>query len=118
MGSLGPAAGSPPGRAPHTGRLHHTEIWVDDITTARSTLGWLFEALGYTPGEPWKNGTSYVGAHDYLVLESGPDVLAGPHRRCAPGVNHLAFAAGDRRRVDELTRQALQRGFTDRKSVV
>lgn len=117
MGGIIPGAAAGPGishtsgQAAPTGRLHHTEIWVSDIAMARSTLGWLFEELGYAPGESWKHGTNYVGAHDYLVLEAGPDVLERPHRRRAPGINHLAFRAGDRRRVDELTQEALQRGF-------
>ncbi|MFL4472523.1 VOC family protein [Paeniglutamicibacter sp. MACA_103] len=111
MGSIGHHAAHVRESAPRTGRLHHTEIWVRDMAASRDTLGWLFEELGYTPGDSWKDGTSYVGAHDYIVLESGPDVLGEPHRRKAPGVNHLAFSAGSRRRVDEITSQALSRGF-------
>ncbi|GAA1496168.1 hypothetical protein GCM10009628_11700 [Paeniglutamicibacter kerguelensis] len=96
---------------PRSGRLHHTEIWVRDLEASRATVGWLLEQLGYGPGEPWANGTSYHGANDYIVLESGPDVLPVAHQRCAPGVNHLAFAAGSRKRVDGLAAAAIQRGF-------
>ena len=96
---------------PSSGRLHHTEIWVRDFEASRATIGWLLEQLGYVPGEPWANGTSYQGAHDYIVLESGPDVLPVAHRRCAPGVNHLAFAAGSRKRVDGIASAAIERGF-------
>lgn len=92
-------------------RLHHVEIWVRDLADARATLGWLFEELGYVAGEPWACGVSYRGTDEYIVLEAGPDVLAEPHRRRAPGVNHLAFVAGDAIRVDELTALALDRGF-------
>ncbi|GAA1878898.1 hypothetical protein GCM10009715_26920 [Paeniglutamicibacter psychrophenolicus] len=111
MGSVGPHTARDSVMAPRSGRLHHTEIWVRDLAASRATLGWLFQELGYTPGDSWKDGTSYVGAHDYIVLESGPDVLEEPHRRKVPGVNHLAFATGSRSRVDELTSQALSRGF-------
>ena len=111
MGSLGHHAPHCCESAPRSGRLHHTEIWVRDLAASRATLGWLFEELGYAAGDSWKAGTSYVGAQDYIVLESGPDVLGEPHRRKAPGVNHLAFFAGSRRRVDEITSQALSRGF-------
>ena len=76
-----------------------------------ATIGWLLEQLGYSPGEPWANGVSYQGANDYVVLESGPDVLPVAHERCAPGINHLAFAAGNRARVDWLAAAALRRGF-------
>ncbi|WP_411734782.1 VOC family protein [Paeniglutamicibacter sp.] len=96
---------------PRSGRLHHVEIWVRDLTASRASLGWLFQELGYTPGESWPHGTSYIGSHDYIVLESGPDVLDLQHRRCGPGLNHLAFVAGSRARVDELTAEAVARGF-------
>ncbi|MFJ6416400.1 glyoxalase [Paeniglutamicibacter sp. NPDC091659] len=96
---------------PGSGRLHHTELWVRDFDASRATVGWLLEQLGYSPGEPWANGVSYQGAHDYIVLESGPDVLPVVHQRCAPGVNHLAFAAGSRSRVDGITSAAIERGF-------
>jgi hypothetical protein len=81
------------------------------MAASRGTLGRLFEELGYTAGVCWKGETSYVGAHDYIVLESGPDVLDEPHRRKAPGVNHPACSAGSRRRVDAPTWQAQCSGF-------
>lgn len=110
MGSLAPeGVGAATARS---GRLHHVEIWVRDLAASRATLGWLFRELGYTPGDTWPNGTSFVGAHDYIVLESGPDVLDARHRRRAPGLNHLAFVAGSRKRVEELTAEAVARGFT------
>lgn len=112
MVSEGPHTGQERVSVPRSGRLHHTEIWVRDLEASRATLGWLFQELGYTPGDSWKDGTSYVGAHDYIVLESGPDVLDEAHRRKAPGVNHLAFAAGSRRSVDGLTVRALSPGFS------
>ena len=82
-----------------------------DFDASRATVGWLLEQLGYVPGEPWANGVGYRGAHDYIVLESGPDVLPVAHQRCAPGVNHLAFAAGSRSRVDGMASAASERGF-------
>ena len=63
------------------------------------------------PGEGWAEGRTYQGAGEYLVLEAGPDVAAGAHERTRPGLNHLAFRAGSRARVDELTAAARDRGF-------
>ncbi|MDO5745442.1 MAG: hypothetical protein Q4P23_13365, partial [Micrococcaceae bacterium] len=83
--------------APGSGRLHHSEIWVRDLDASRAT---------------WLRGTSYVGARDYIVLESGPDVFDEPHRRRSPGLNHLAFVAGSRRCVYHLGAEALAHGFT------
>jgi probable phosphoglycerate mutase len=104
-----PADVGPPRRV---GRLHHVEIWVEDLTRARRTLGWLFQQLGYAVSGEWSEGTSYQGAGEYLVLESGPDVGPGGHDRLRPGLNHLAFHAGSRADVDALVDSAVQRGFT------
>jgi ribonuclease HI/catechol 2,3-dioxygenase-like lactoylglutathione lyase family enzyme len=100
------------GTVRRVGRLHHVEIWVEDLARARQTLGWLFEQLGYAVSGEWSEGTSYQGAGEYLVLESGPDVGPGGHDRLRPGLNHLAFHAGSRAEVDALVESAVQRGFT------
>lgn len=93
-------------------RLHHIEIWVADQEIARNTLGWLFTQLGYEISGEWSAGTSYQGAGEYIVLEHGPDVANAPHDRTRPGLNHLAFYAGSRQDVDQLTEAAQQHGFT------
>jgi probable phosphoglycerate mutase len=98
-------------RAP-TGTLHHVEIWVQDLEAARSSMGWLFERLGFVPKDTWNTGASWAGNGTYLVLEAGPDVLPGPHERRRPGVNHLAFNAGTRAEVDLLARRAGSHGWT------
>ena len=100
------------GSATPTGRLHHVEIWVDDLAQARRTLGWLFEELGYVLSGEWTEGASYQGAGEYLVIERGPDVSAGAHDRLLPGLNHLAFRAGSRADVDGLSTAAQAVGFT------
>ncbi|GAA1662272.1 hypothetical protein GCM10010977_00360 [Citricoccus zhacaiensis] len=110
-----PAAGAAPaGVVPprRVGRLHHVEIWVEDLEAARSSLGWLFQELGYAVSGEWSEGTSYQGAGEYLVLESGLHVRAGSHDRLRPGLNHVAFHAGSRAEVDALTEAAQSRGFT------
>ncbi|REE02814.1 reverse transcriptase-like protein [Citricoccus nitrophenolicus] len=108
-GAAAPAGVVPPRRV---GRLHHVEIWVEDLEAARSSLGWLFQELGYAVSGEWSEGTSYQGAGEYLVLESGPHVRVGSHDRLRPGLNHVAFHAGSRADVDALTEAARSRGFT------
>lgn len=93
------------------GRLHHVEVWVADLEAAERSLGWMLEQLGYECNGRWKQGRSYQGAGEYIVLESGADVAAGGHERRRPGLNHLAFMAGTRAQVDALTELALERGF-------
>jgi catechol 2,3-dioxygenase-like lactoylglutathione lyase family enzyme len=94
-----------------TGRLHHVELWVEDLEQSGRTLGWMFEQLGYVPGDDWPTGRSWRGAGEYLVLEAGPDVEPGTHARKRPGLNHLAFHAGAREDVERLARAAQQRGW-------
>lgn len=95
-----------------TGMLHHVEIWVRDLESARSSMGWLFERLGFVPKDDWDNGASWAGSGTYLVLEAGPDVLPDPHERRRQGVNHLAFNAGTRAEVDLLARRAASHGWS------
>jgi len=94
-----------------TGRLHHVELWVQDLEASTVTLGWMFEQLGYTPADAWPTGRSWHGAGEYLVLEAGPDVEPGTHRRKRPGLNHLAFRAGDREEVERLALLAQTHGW-------
>ena len=92
-------------------RLHHVEIWVPDLGRARASFGWLFERLGFTPKDAWEGGFSYASGTFYVVVEAGPDVLAAPHERRRPGVNHLAFSAGSRDAVELLARRASSHGW-------
>ena len=93
------------------GRLHHVEIWVADAAAAEGSWGWLLSRLGYLPRSRWEHGVSWGLGDTYLVIESGPDVRAGGHQRCRPGVNHLAFHAGSRAEVDALVAEAPRYGW-------
>ena len=93
------------------GAIHHLELWVSDIEAADASLGWLLHALGYELADTWPVGRSWRLGDAYIVLESGPDVLAGVHERRRPGLNHLAFHAGSEREVDELTAEAIRHGW-------
>ncbi|MUK00788.1 reverse transcriptase-like protein [Vibrio cholerae] len=113
------AAAATPERSPEaeptprpTGRLHHVEVWTQDLTAALASLGWLLERLGFPRKDTWTNGASYGSDDFYFVLESGPDLASGGHERRRPGVNHLAFRAGTRADVDLLTRRAASHGWT------
>lgn len=94
-----------------SGRLHHIELWVEDFAEARSSLGWIFERLGYQRKNEWESGASWQGAVGYIVLESGPDVAPGRHERKRPGMNHLAFWAGPPSLVDAIVRDAPEYGW-------
>lgn len=94
-----------------SGRLHHIELWVEDFAEARTSLGWIFERLGYQRKNEWESGASWQGAVGYIVLESGPDVTPGRHERKRPGMNHLAFWAGPPSLVDAIVRDAPEYGW-------
>jgi len=94
------------------GALHHVELWVPDIERAAAVWGWLLPELGYRTFLQWPGGRSWRLGPTYLVFEQSPDLTGETHDRCRPGLNHLAFHAGDRPRVDELTVQAQQHGWT------
>ncbi len=84
------------------GALHHLELWVPELDRAIAQWGWLLTELGYLPFQDWPAGRSWRLGASYLVVERSPDLAGGAHDRCRPGLNHLAFHAGGRARVDEL----------------
>lgn len=91
--------------------LHHLELWVQDLAQSQRSLGWLLLRMGFEMQSSWPEGVSYRHDDFYIVLESGKDVVPGRHERRRAGMNHLAFHAGTREEVDQLTRDALEHGF-------
>lgn len=94
------------------GALHHVELWVPDLDRAKSQWGWLLSELGYRQFQDWPDGRSWRFGATYLVIEQSPDMSAAEHDRLRPGLNHLAFHAGDRQEVDALTASAPAQGWT------
>ncbi|GAA1619129.1 hypothetical protein GCM10009733_014350 [Nonomuraea maheshkhaliensis] len=99
-------------REPAVGALHHVEIWVPDLRRAVAAWRWLLEEFGYEPYQEWEDGRSWRLGATYLVFEQSPALSAGRHDRLRPGLNHLAFHAGDRARVDALAERATAYGWT------
>lgn len=94
------------------GSLHHVEIWVPDLARAEADWGWLLGQLGYLPFQHWSAGRSWQHpGGTYLVVEQSA-ALTGAHDRLRAGVNHLAFAAGHRDRVDQLVHAADRHGWS------
>lgn len=96
---------------PPRGELHHVELWVADLDRAVASWGWLLTELGYAVFQDWPAGRSWRLGGTYLVIEQSPDLSAGQHERCRPGLNHLAFQAGHQDQVDRLTEAARQHGW-------
>ncbi|MER7946505.1 VOC family protein [Streptomyces sp. NPDC096079] len=93
------------------GSLHHVELWVPDLERAERSLGWLLGALGHTPFQSWEGGRSWALGSCYLVVEQSPARTSDHHDRLRPGLNHLAFHAGDRSAVDRLAADAPAHGW-------
>ncbi len=111
-GGQRPAGQTQGGRTAYgRGGLHHVEVWVADLDAARASWGWLLEELGWALGDDWGQGIAWELGPVYLVLESGPDLMAGEHQRTRPGVNHLAFHGGTREQVDTLVASASAHGW-------
>ncbi len=94
------------------GRLHHVELYVRDLQTSRRFWSWLMERLGYKLFQDWDAGFSYLLGETYLVFVQAEErFLDIPYHRCRAGLNHLAFHAGSRKFVDELTSELLDKGI-------
>ncbi len=93
------------------GTLHHLEFYVADLAAAVAFWRWLLARLGYEEYQSWPGGRSWRLGETYLVFVQSEERFSGiPYHRCRPGLNHLAFHAGPRRQVDELTEEARRRG--------
>jgi alkylated DNA nucleotide flippase Atl1 len=114
FGSAGgaPAGSGAAGLPALRGGLHHVEIWVDDIVAAGREWGWLLGRLGYHLGDDWGHGQAWELGSLYVVVEAGPDVVAGPHDRKRAGLNHLAFHGGSRAEIDALVDACGEGGWT------
>ncbi|MBT2483817.1 MULTISPECIES: VOC family protein [unclassified Microbacterium] len=87
------------------------EIWVDDLSTARAEWGWLLRALDFTRETDWPEGESWAAGGAYLTFTTSPNMTPTTHDRRAPGVNHLAFTAPSRDRVDAIMSGAEEHGW-------
>jgi len=99
------------GRAGRAGLVHHVELWVPSLSRAVAEWGWLLGGLGYQAYQDWPSGRSWRLAESYLVVEESPALTGDSHERTRPGLNHLAFWAGPRHRVDELAAGGAEQGW-------
>lgn len=91
--------------------LHHVEIWVADLAAAQAGWGWLLGELGFRRESAWPEGESWSAGGAYLTFTTSPNLSRDDHDRRAPGVNHLAFAAGRAERVDAIMGAAAEHGW-------
>lgn len=108
--------GSPGGvlsenHATKTGTLHHVEINVSNVHRSAEFWGWMLEYLGYEPYQIWNAGRSWRKGETYVVfVQTEWDYLSDGYHRRRTGLNHVAFCAGSRTQVDELTELLREKG--------
>lgn len=86
----------------HAGGIHHVELYASELARSVAFWDWLLGELGYERKNDWDGGRSWINGPAYVVLVAA-DRAAPPFDRRGPGLNHLAFHAGSREQVDELT---------------
>lgn len=91
--------------------FHHVEVWLADLGRVNASWGWLLNGLGFVRDSEWPGGETWSAGGAYLVLTTSPNLSSTSHDRRQPGVNHLAFDAGERSRVDELMQEASSNGW-------
>lgn len=92
--------------------IHHVEIWVADIASARTEWGWLLGRLGFELAQDWPEGQSWGAAGAYVTLTTSPNLSEDAHDRRRPGLNHLAFHGGSPAAVDAVMADAPANGWS------
>lgn len=90
--------------------IHHVEIWIADAV-ALTEWGWLLRELNFACVSKWAEGESWTASGAYITLTTSPNLSGSTHDRRAPGVNHLAFKAGDTGTVDAIMAAASAHGW-------
>lgn len=92
--------------------VHHIEVWVSDLVTARKSWGWLLTQLGWAIDQEWNEGISWRCGDVYIVTTRPPTVSSDDHDRRRPGINHLALHGGSTVDVDRIAAAAAHYGWT------
>ncbi|MFL1675825.1 VOC family protein [Paenibacillus dendritiformis] len=91
--------------------LHHVEFNVSDLERSIAFWGWLLKELGYEEFQRWPEGISWRQGDTYLVfVQTEARFLDHPYHRKRTGLNHIAFHAESKARVDELRSMLEERG--------
>lgn len=91
------------------GAVHHLELYVPDLERSLRFWAWLLAELGYELYQEWDEGCSWRRGSTYIAFVQAPPGAPALDRR-GVGLNHVAFWAGSRGEVDDLTERLRQRG--------
>jgi catechol 2,3-dioxygenase-like lactoylglutathione lyase family enzyme len=84
--------------------IHHLEINVRNLSRSRIFWEWLLSELGYEKFQDWDHGFSFKMGKTYLVFVQAEKIyIKNNYHRKNIGLNHLAFHAGSKQIVDDIT---------------
>ncbi|MDJ0377068.1 VOC family protein [Cryobacterium sp. PH31-L1] len=92
--------------------VHHIEIWVADLDSARRHWSWLLVRLGWSVDQEWNGGMSWTCGDAYLVITRPPALSGDAHDRRLPGINHVARHGGSAADVDRIVGEAIGHGWS------
>jgi len=99
-------------RVPEAGTLHHVELHVSDLKKSAEFWGWFLSQFGYTCFQKWELGESWKLRDTYIVfVQTETKHLDQIYHRKKTGLNHLAFHAGSREQVEQITDVLRTRGI-------
>jgi catechol 2,3-dioxygenase-like lactoylglutathione lyase family enzyme len=94
------------------GVVNHIEINVNDLQTAIDFYGWFLGELGYEIYQQWPEGRSWrLGSTYFVVAQVDPRHREPSFHRRRPGLNHLAFHAGSKQRIEEMEGKLKEKGI-------
>ncbi len=85
------------------GRFDHMDVYVGDLARSVAFWGPLLELLGSAKGadRPTAKSWKIAGAEIFFVQSEADFVTQGYHRKRI-GLNHVAFAVGDRGELEQV----------------
>ncbi|CAH2716916.1 Tn3 family transposase ISAau4 [Neobacillus rhizosphaerae] len=92
--------------------LHHLEIYVSNLKKSIEFRDWFLSELGYEPFQKWDSGISWKYGETYLVfVQTDERFMDIPYHRRRVGLNHLAFHAESKEKVNQITAQLKEKGI-------
>ena len=94
--------------------IHHVEIYISDLAVSRRFWVGLLRHVGFSERAHWDEGFTLARDRElgYLTfVQVPPDHAHRPYHRRAVGLNHLAFVAGSRERVDRIRQYCVDEGI-------
>lgn len=95
----------------YDGYLSHVEINVSSLDKSFKFYSFVLEYMGYLPFQDWNKGKSWKKWNTYIVIvQAEKEYLDNKFNRRNVGLNHLAFFAPSKERVDDLREKLISRG--------